>query len=120
MLSCFAGCGICGFGGAQDRQAPDKASKSKNLKLNSVGEAAASNAPEASSTPKGETTPVRKRDVIRQKLFGGAHSESGQEQASFTSKISNASTATRMRKRDWIQMKLGIKTQADVLEQDVQ
>eukprot|EP00928_Gymnodinium_smaydae_P023988 TRINITY_DN1956_c0_g1_i3.p1 TRINITY_DN1956_c0_g1~~TRINITY_DN1956_c0_g1_i3.p1 ORF type:complete len:130 (-),score=26.41 TRINITY_DN1956_c0_g1_i3:270-659(-) len=121
MLSCFAGCGICGLKGAQRRQStPDAASEPTNVKVTP----AISDSPESASTRAStvETAPIRKRDVIRQKLFGSERtlpSESVQEGASFMSKSSFASTATRMRKRDWIQVKLGMKKLDDVLEQDV-
>eukprot|EP00928_Gymnodinium_smaydae_P023986 TRINITY_DN1956_c0_g1_i1.p2 TRINITY_DN1956_c0_g1~~TRINITY_DN1956_c0_g1_i1.p2 ORF type:complete len:102 (-),score=9.22 TRINITY_DN1956_c0_g1_i1:342-647(-) len=69
MLSCFAGCGICGLKGAQRRQStPDAASEPKNEKVTP----AISDSPESASTRAStvETAPIRKRDVIRQKLFG--------------------------------------------------
>eukprot|EP00928_Gymnodinium_smaydae_P000943 TRINITY_DN10344_c0_g1_i8.p1 TRINITY_DN10344_c0_g1~~TRINITY_DN10344_c0_g1_i8.p1 ORF type:complete len:137 (+),score=21.83 TRINITY_DN10344_c0_g1_i8:186-596(+) len=70
--------------------------------------------PESSSTRAStpEASPVRKRDVIRQKIFGGHQTPASGSEASF------ASTALRTRKRDWILVKLGMKKQVDVLEQD--
>eukprot|EP00928_Gymnodinium_smaydae_P085815 TRINITY_DN69460_c0_g1_i1.p1 TRINITY_DN69460_c0_g1~~TRINITY_DN69460_c0_g1_i1.p1 ORF type:complete len:145 (+),score=23.87 TRINITY_DN69460_c0_g1_i1:60-437(+) len=96
MAYCFSGVAkVLGVGSAQRCQLAMRGDASA-ASLDSCSTSA--------SMPK--AAPLRKRDVLRRKLFGGA------------SESRYASRAPCMRKRDWIMEKLGLKNKADVLLQE--
>eukprot|EP00928_Gymnodinium_smaydae_P000255 TRINITY_DN10092_c0_g1_i5.p1 TRINITY_DN10092_c0_g1~~TRINITY_DN10092_c0_g1_i5.p1 ORF type:complete len:137 (-),score=17.49 TRINITY_DN10092_c0_g1_i5:215-625(-) len=121
MAQCFQGCRV--FNGRGKRRhlavCGDACAETSAAYLEKDGMLISDNVegtktPESSSTcaSTAEVTPVRKRDMIRHMICGGDQTPASGSEASV------ASVASRMRKRDWILVKLGIKKQVDVLKQD--
>eukprot|EP00928_Gymnodinium_smaydae_P041027 TRINITY_DN27782_c0_g1_i2.p1 TRINITY_DN27782_c0_g1~~TRINITY_DN27782_c0_g1_i2.p1 ORF type:complete len:145 (+),score=23.53 TRINITY_DN27782_c0_g1_i2:66-437(+) len=112
MAQCLTGCAkVLGLGASQRRQLALRGDACAETELDNAEMCGDGTAASCSTRASSKATPIRRRDRLRQALFG----RRGRAPASDLLR-DGSSAASAARKRDWIMVKLGIKKKADALE----